>query len=495
MTFGLCYAVAVVLALQFRTEPEKFAIFWPPNGLLLGVLLSCRRHHRVLAATVAGLTVIVVNLITGDPLGVSVGFAVVSVGEPWLLAAILTRLRVTDLSSPRQVILLFVSSLVVCAGTAVPGAAVVVGLGSPEFGPTWLAFWMSDALGSLLVCPLVMAWLTGRRWAADEFRPLRVVEAVGLFAGLAGVAAAIFATPHIDLHYFLSFTFPVYPFLLWAAKRFGVRGATTGLAVVSLAAVWYTGHGCGPFADPAAPATHRMLCVQAFLGVTSLSVLMLAVVATERTRTLAALRASEKRYRLVTDTIQEVFWVASADLSRIEYVSPAYATIWGRPCESLYADPYSYLRAVHPDDAARVTALCVSTAAPRAEFEFRIVRPDGTVRWIAAQRFPVPDADGTVRRLVGINQDVTDRKEAEFARELMIGQLQQAAAEIKTLRGLIPVCAWCRQVRDDAGFWQQFEVYLRNHTEAEITHGICPTCVEKQFADLVRPLASDSGGR
>lgn len=483
--FGVCYALTILLSLQFRTEPEKFAIFWPPNGLLLGVLLMYGRCHRVLTAAVAGLTGLGMNLWAGNTLEVSVGFTLVNVGEPCLLAAALTRLRVTDLSAPRGVILLYATCLAVCAATAVPGAAVVVlGLGAPEFGPTWLAFWLADAVGHMLVCPLVIAWKKGRRWAAHDVRPLRVLEAVGLFASLVACAAGIFATPHADRHYFLSFTFPVFPFLLWAAMRFGVRGTTLALAVLSMLAVWFTGRGCGPFADPTAAVTLRMLWVQAFLSVTSLSVLTLAVVKAGRLRILASLRASEERYRLVTDTIREVFWVASADMSKVEYVSPAYATIWGRSCASLYADPYSYLRAVHPDDAARITALCSPTAEAHAAFEFRIVRPDGGVRWIAAQRFPVLDADGNVRRLVGISQDVTDRKEAELAREQVIGQLQQAMAELKTLRGLIPVCAWCRQVRDDAGFWRQFEVYLREQTDASVTHCICPSCLEKQLADL-----------
>lgn len=485
LAFGVCYALAVLLSLQFRTEPEKFAIFWPPNGLLLGVLLSCGRCHRVLVTAAAGLTGLAVNLLTGDSLGVSLGFMVVNVGEPCLLAAVLTRLRVTDLAAPRQVVLLFVTSLVVCAATAVPGAAVVVfGLGAPEFWLTWFAFWMSDALGHVLVCPLVMAWLTGRRWSAHEFRPLRVLEGVALFAGLGAVAAGIFVTPHADLNYFLSFTFPVFPFLLWAAMRFGVRGTTVALALLSVVAVWCTGHGGGPFAVPAVAVTQRMLWAQAFLSVLSLSVLTLAVVKAGRLRTLAALRASEERYRLVTDTIRDVFWVMTPDRSRVEYVSPACAAVWGQSAASLYADPSCILRSVHPDDLARVTAVCSPTADPRAEYEYRIVRPDGAVRWIASQRFPVVGADGTVRRLVGISQDVTDRKEAELTRERVIGQLQQAMAEIKTLRGLIPVCAWCHQVRDDEGFWRQFEVYVRERTEAEFTHCICPSCTEKQLAEL-----------
>jgi hypothetical protein len=79
---------------------------------------------------------------------------------------------------------------------------------------------------------------------------------------------------------------------------------------------------------------------------------------------------------------------------------------------------------------------------------------------------------------------VTDRKEAELAKATLIKELQQALAEIKTLRGLVPICAWCKKIRDDAGFWQRLEDYLRAHTEWEFTHGVCPDCLLQQFEIL-----------
>jgi hypothetical protein len=79
---------------------------------------------------------------------------------------------------------------------------------------------------------------------------------------------------------------------------------------------------------------------------------------------------------------------------------------------------------------------------------------------------------------------VAERQQAEQEKLKLIGELEQALTEIKTLRGLIPICGWCKKIRDDQGFWQQLEVYLRAQTSAEFTHGICPECLEKQFAAL-----------
>jgi integral membrane sensor domain MASE1 len=81
---------------------------------------------------------------------------------------------------------------------------------------------------------------------------------------------------------------------------------------------------------------------------------------------------------------------------------------------------------------------------------------------------------------------VAERKQAERHRTKLIGELETALTEIKTLRGLIPVCAWCKKMRDDQGFWQQLEDYLRQHTEATFTHGMCPECMDRQLASMQR---------
>jgi integral membrane sensor domain MASE1 len=81
---------------------------------------------------------------------------------------------------------------------------------------------------------------------------------------------------------------------------------------------------------------------------------------------------------------------------------------------------------------------------------------------------------------------VVERRQADRKKLQLIGELEQALGEIKTLRGLIPLCAWCSKIRDDRGYWQRMEVYLRAHTEAEFTHGLCPDCLERQLANVER---------
>lgn len=82
-----------------------------------------------------------------------------------------------------------------------------------------------------------------------------------------------------------------------------------------------------------------------------------------------------------------------------------------------------------------------------------------------------------------IVRDVTDNKQAEAEREQLLLELQAALAEVKTLSGLLPICASCKKIRDDQGYWHQIEVYIRDHSEADFSHGICPDCARKLYPD------------
>jgi PAS domain S-box-containing protein len=134
----------------------------------------------------------------------------------------------------------------------------------------------------------------------------------------------------------------------------------------------------------------------------------------ERNRTEAALRASEERIREITDTISEVFWLSNPEKSHLEYVSRAYETIWGRTRERIYESPLDWVEAVHPDDRGRVVDAAMSKQLDGSyDEEYRIVRPDGTIRWIRDRAFPVRDAEGAVIRIAGIAEDITDRRQLE----------------------------------------------------------------------------------
>jgi len=134
---------------------------------------------------------------------------------------------------------------------------------------------------------------------------------------------------------------------------------------------------------------------------------------TERVRAEKALFATEERFRQLAESIHEVFYLTEVPGNRLLYVSPAYEQVWGNTCQSLYESPESFLDAVHPED--RDAARHAFVSHQPFLHEYRIIRPDGSVRWISDRGFPVRDARGEVYRLAGIAEDITERKQAEQA--------------------------------------------------------------------------------
>ncbi len=134
----------------------------------------------------------------------------------------------------------------------------------------------------------------------------------------------------------------------------------------------------------------------------------------EKLRAENSLRESEERFRQLTENIHEVFWLSTPDKSRMIYVSPGYESIWGRNCRSLYDSPRDWLNAIHPEDRDNVLRAALREPEDGAyDQEYRIVRPDGAIRWIRDRAFPVRNGAGAVYRIAGIAEDITDRKRAE----------------------------------------------------------------------------------
>jgi len=133
---------------------------------------------------------------------------------------------------------------------------------------------------------------------------------------------------------------------------------------------------------------------------------------TERMRVNMALRDSEEKFRQLADNITDAFWICSPDLKILHYISAGYEKIWGRTPESLYAHPRDWVDAVLPEDGEHVHAAFARLAEKESQVdvEYRIARPDGTIRWIHDRGFQIRDAAGHLIRLAGIASDITERK-------------------------------------------------------------------------------------
>jgi PAS domain S-box-containing protein len=164
---------------------------------------------------------------------------------------------------------------------------------------------------------------------------------------------------------------------------------------------------------------------------------------TERKRAEETLRESEEKFRQLAENITDVFWMTSPDLKTIHYISPGYELIWGRSTESLYRDPHQWVEAILPEEREHVFALfaTLSGNASKVSVEYRIARPDGTVRWVHDRGFQVRDAAGNLVRLAGIASDVTERKEIEE-------MLQRQQTELRVLFDFTPAMIFFKDTQN-----------------------------------------------
>jgi diguanylate cyclase (GGDEF)-like protein/PAS domain S-box-containing protein len=179
----------------------------------------------------------------------------------------------------------------------------------------------------------------------------------------------------------------------------------------------------------------------------------------ERGRAAGQLRASEERFRELAEKIQDVFFVAGPDMVETSYVSPGFEPLWGRPAAFVLHRAGSWMESVHPADRARVQAelrQLLAAFPDEGRLEFRIVRPDDSVRWVLTRIFAVTDDHGAVVRTVGVSKDITERKLAE----LRIVRLNRTHSVLSGINSLIvratdrQALLWdaCRLAVDKGGF-------------------------------------------
>ena len=148
---------------------------------------------------------------------------------------------------------------------------------------------------------------------------------------------------------------------------------------------------------------------------------------TERKQGEVALQQSESRFRLMAEIIQDVFWMTDFRTPQILYVSPAYEQIWGKSPAEIYQDYTRWAQTIHPDDRERALAIAATCQDEDVvEQEYRIVRPDGTIRWIRDRGFAVRDEAGQIQQVVGVAQDITER-------QLAVEALKQSEARFRRL--------------------------------------------------------------
>ena len=193
-------------------------------------------------------------------------------------------------------------------------------------------------------------------------------------------------------------------------------------------------------------------------------------------------RLTLEEYEALVEQSPILIWRANTE-ALCDYFNDRWLSFRGRSIEQEYGNGWA--EGVHPDDFDRCLKFFLDNFGARKSFEmeYRLMRYDGEYRWIFDRGVPFNDDNGEFAGFIGSCIDVTGRVVAEEALRINLEN------QIKTLKGIIPICGYCKKIRDDKEIWQQLEAYISDHTDALFSHGVCPSCMDEQMSKLKNRVA------
>ena len=261
----------------------------------------------------------------------------------------------------------------------------------------------SNAVSALIIVPLIVTWVTnGVQPLRTASRP-RYLEACALFLGLLAVSYVVLYELRSPAD--LALLFLPLPFLLWAAVRFGVLGASTAISIVGFLAIWSASYGHGPFSGET--AEQSALSIETFLIGLAIPLLFLSAVIEERVAGQSELRESESRFRIVADAAPVLIWMAGVD-KLCTFFNKPWLDFTGRIMDQELGNGWA--EGVHRDDLQKCLAVYTHAFDARQPFvmQYRLRRNDGEYRWISDQGVPRLDPQGRFAGYIGSCVDVTE---------------------------------------------------------------------------------------
>jgi len=405
----LCYQ-GDNLAYVLGIPPDQIASYWPPTAFLVAVLLSApRRIWPLLIASGLG-AMALADLRNGVPIGFEIWITLGNIFEVFVAVSGIYLLfkGVPHLSSLKAL-----AKYLVVAAILAPFVSALVGANASVPGGYWVQWrlwFFADALAFLTVTPAILTWVhDGRAWAhkSQNFLELAaLMSLLGLFGSLTFLTTGREVQPAL--------LYLLVPLLLWAAMRLGLKGVTTSIILVALQSTWGAAHGRGPFADQG--PLNNVLSLQLFLFFAAMPFMFLAVLVEEQKQAAETLRESNDRLRLAMESGKSVGWDRDVKSGR-DVLFGDLQSIYGIPTAVIDGHVEDFRRYLHPEDRGPVLEAideAMHTNKPY-EAEFRILRPGGTVRWIAGRGKFYYSPDGEPKRMLGIAVDITERKLMEKA--------------------------------------------------------------------------------
>jgi len=196
---------------------------------------------------------------------------------------------------------------------------------------------------------------------------------------------------------------------------------------------------------------------------------------------LERIRKREKHYRILMDESMDPTFSFYAD-GTYRYVNNAFAKGVGKTSEEIIGR--KIWDVFDRDEAEKRFAVVkkVFSEGKTEEIEVRVPLPAGDTFYLTTVK-PICNDDGAVETVICTSKNITKRKLAEIDLQEEHDKLLQALKEIKTLSGLLPICASCKKIRDDSGYWNQIETYISQHTDVDFSHGLCPSCIDAMYGN------------
>lgn len=434
----IAYFATAKFGLSLDAVSGFAAAVWPPTGIALVALVLY--GYRLWPGIAVG--AFLVNLSAGAPVPVACGMALGNTLEAFVGTVLLTRVvrfhptldRLQDVVG--LVVLAAGLSTLISATIGVTSGWLGGIIPAAMYGKAWRTWWLGDALGDLVVAPLLFAWIGRgrvsllRSWSVEAIVVLVAVGALSL-AVFGGVLVRTLQFPR----------YLVFPPLVWAAVRLGPRVSVTATALASASAIWATAQGFSPFTGQTLHA--GLFSLQAFMSVVAITILVLAAVVAERKQADMAAHEQRERLEVTLFSIGDAV-MATDSQGRVTFMNPIAESVTGWPeAEALGKDitevfqiVNEHTRQVVENPIAQV--IRAGTVVGLANHTLLLAR-DGVERPIDDSGAPIRDPHGCLRGVVLVFRDITERRRAGAAQARLAAIVESSEDAIisKTLEGLI----------------------------------------------------------
>ena len=427
LTIAIGYYLGAKLGFALTLAPVPVSTLWPPNSILLaGLVLTPRRSWPAVLLAVLGAH-LAVQFQSGVPTGMVLCWYISNCTEALIGASLLRRFRgpapIFDTVRDTALFLVSVGFAGPFLSSFVDAAFVSLnGWGDSSYWTVWRTRFFSNVLAALTLVPAI---ISGVEYLLRHQRPSgrRVVEALGGLLALVAVSWLVFVGRDAGPGTSPALLYAPLPLLVAAAVRFGSGGASAAILTCALVAIYGAGLGQGPFVTSS--AQENALSIQSFLIVAWIPVMLLAAVLRERTHADAKARWSEEQLAIAIEAAQLGRWDWDIDTGRLTW-SDITRQIYEVPLD-VEVTPATFQTLVHPDDRQLIAdASAKGLAGGEIDVEFRVVFPDGRIKWILSKGRTICDANGRPARMIGVKVDVTERKSAE----LLLHQQQRELAHL-----------------------------------------------------------------